>query len=132
MTSSSRHLTKKDLAEMLVGAVALAFPVALTDEAWTMGEQLSWFRILLLLIASWAILGWFGLHVFHGGDLRANWRSFVVRICVVYLLTAALSTLLLIVLDKWPIMSDPEIALRRTIIVSFPAVFSATIVDSLR
>ena len=62
--------------------------------------------------------------------LRRHWLQFSLRIIAIYFLTVALSTVLLILLDRWPILSDPHIALRRTIFVSFPAVFSAMIVDS--
>ena len=132
MTSTSSRVSSSDVAEMLVGGIAMAFPVAMTEEAWNLGEELSWFRITVLLVGSICILGWYGIHIFHGGKLRENWRHFVIRLAVVYLLTAILCTLLLVLLDRWPILDDPGVALRRTILVAFPAVFAATIVDSLR
>lgn len=122
-------MTRRDLGEIMVGGMALAFPVALTEEVWGLGEELSWPRILTLLIGSLFVLSWHAWHMHDGGEFKTHWRSYALRIAAVYLLTAGLCTLLLVLLDRWPILSDPDIALRRTVIVSFPAVFSAVIVD---
>ena len=56
----------------------------------------------------------------------------MVRIVFVYLVAATVSTVLLVLIDRWPILDDPGVAIRRTVIVTFPAVFAATIVDNLR
>jgi len=131
-SSQGSKVSHADLAEMTVGAAVLVFPVAITEEVWNLAEQLSWQRVLVLLIASVAILSWYGVHIFHKDDRQINWRRFALRIITVYVLTLTLSAVILIFLDKWPILSDPHIALRRTVIVAFPGVFSATIVDNLR
>jgi uncharacterized membrane protein len=120
-----------DLAQMLVGALALAFPVAVTEEVWDLGSELSWPRIIMLQVGSILILGWYGSHAFHGGQIRKNLGDFITRLLIVYLMTVALSAMLLFLIDKWPITTDTGVAIRRTVIVAFPAVFSATIVDSL-
>jgi len=124
-------MTKRDVGEIMVGGLLLAFPVALTEEAWGLGEELSWPRILVLLTCSIVVLSWYAWHMHDGGELRTHWRAYGLRVAVVYLLTAGLCTLLLVILDRWPILSDPDVALRRTVIVSFPAVFSAVIIDNL-
>lgn len=100
-STSESKVSKADLAQMMVGAVAMAFPVALAEESWDLGEQ------------------------------QVNWRVFALRIGTVYLLTAVVAGAILAVFGKWPIVSDTHVAIGRTIIVAFPAMFSAMIVDSL-
>jgi len=119
-----------DLAEMLVGAVPIAYPLAVTEEVWNLGESITWMSALLLWAGTGVVIGWYGSHAFQAGGFRKNWSSVLIRLGLVQLLTFAVCALLLIVVGKWPIATDPALAIKRTLLVLFPASFSATIVDS--
>ena len=41
MNSQHRRFTLKDVSEIVVGSVLLAFPVAITEEVWNLGATLS-------------------------------------------------------------------------------------------
>jgi uncharacterized membrane protein len=120
-----------DVAEMLMGAVALAYPVAVTEEVWDLGVALPAWKVLSLWICSGIVIGWYGTHRFQGGAFRKNWGRVVLRVGVVQLLTFCVCALLLGMLDKFPLLTDPAVALNRAVLVLFPAAFSATIVDGL-
>lgn len=50
--SSPSKLRGQDLAEMVVGSVVLAFPVAVTEEIWTLSTELSPWRVILICFSS--------------------------------------------------------------------------------
>ena len=49
-----------------------------------------------------------------------------------YLLTLLVSAIVLLTIDRLPAITDPLVAFKRLVIVSFPASFAATVVDSLK
>ena len=58
-------------------------------------------------------------------------EGFAARVLITYGLTLLISVLLLLGVDRLELLSDPLLALKRTILVAFPATFAATAVDSL-
>lgn len=48
-----------------------------------------------------------------------------------YGVTLVVAALVLLAADKLPLVSDPMVALKRTILTSLPASFFATVVDGL-
>ena len=70
----------------------------------------------------------------YGGSQEKRARfacELIARVMTVYLLTLTISTLILFAIDRLPLVTDPLLALKRVVLVSFPAVFAATVVDSL-
>ncbi len=57
-------------------------------------------------------------------------RALVVRVAVTYSVTLRISTLLLMGIDRIDLLQEPLVAIKRAIIVAFPASFAATAVDS--
>ena len=49
-----------------------------------------------------------------------------------YLVTLLVSAAVLMMLTKLSVLTEPLVALKRVILVAFPASFSATVVDSLK
>ena len=56
---------------------------------------------------------------------------YIFRVFAAYLITLAVIALLLFAIDKFPILSDPVVALKRLIIIAMPASMGAIIVDSI-
>ena len=46
----------RDIAEAVIGACIIAFPVAATEEVWNLGAELSLGRVLLFALVSTAVL----------------------------------------------------------------------------
>ncbi len=129
MRSNPTKFTLHDVAEIAVGAVLLAFPVAVTEEVWQISRDLSVINCVFISLSSVGLLAWFGYYMFY----RANPRTwnFVLRIASVYFVTISISAIILIMIDKFPLQTEPVVAIKRMIIVALPASFSATVLDSV-
>ena len=132
MAEREVHFRKKDLAEVALGACALGFPVAATDEIVALSQNLSVTRILMFAAAGILVLAAFGFFM-HGPEMiRAHRGAFVRRIIVIYGVTLLISAGMLWAIDSFPLLDEPTVALRRAILVAFPASFAGTIVNGLR
>jgi uncharacterized membrane protein len=133
MNEKSDHLLGlKDVAEIAVGSVVLAFPIAVTEEVWNLSDELPLGRILFISLGSILFVSLFIYYLFYQSNLQDHWRDFLKRIGTVYLVTLFMSALILFAVDKLEITTNPVLAIKRTVIVALPASFSATVVDSLR
>jgi len=122
----------RDIVEVAVGSCVMAFPVAVTEEIWNLSESMSFFRVGLVLLGSLFFLGLFTYATYYHGALEGYERSFITRVLSSYFNTLIVCALILLVLDKFPLSSQTAVAVKRVILVGFPACFSATVVDSLR
>ncbi len=132
MHKSERRFHIKDLSEITIGAVLLAFPVALTEDAWNLGNSLPVLNTIIIVVLSLSFTAWFGYHAQYQSKLDTHGQEFVLRVVVTYSITLVISALILAVLDQFPLWSEPAIAIKRMIIVAAPASAAATVVDSLR
>ena len=120
----------RDVVEIAVGACVMAFPVAVTEEVWNLGEELALGRVLLFALASLFFLAVF-IYVLHDhAGFPSTRKAFLLRVGSTYGMTLLISALLLLGVDRIDLLQDPLIALKRTILVAFPASFAATVVDS--
>ncbi|MCW8893495.1 MAG: DUF2391 domain-containing protein, partial [Deltaproteobacteria bacterium] len=55
---------------------------------------------------------------------------FVFRVVLAYLLTAIVVGVVLLALDKLPMLTEPIIAIKRIILITMPASMGAIVVDS--
>ena len=127
-----RKLDRADVAEQVVGACVLAFPIAVTEEVWNLSEQMATINVLMVASASCFFLSYF-IYYIHGKKngaegFRLDWN----RVLVTYGVTLLVCALILIMIGKLPLFADTATALKRIVLVAFPASFSATVVDSLR
>lgn len=130
----SEEITKfrlQDVAEIIVGSVLLAFPIAVTEEVWVISEKLPLGRTLLISLVSVSFIAWFGYYMFYKNALSVHRGEFILRIITVYVITLIVAALILFAIDQFPLLTEPRVAIKRMIIVALPASFSATVVDSL-
>ena len=121
-----------DIAQLVAGACAIAIPIAFAEEVWTLGSTLSTGRILLVALTSVMALAFFVRSLFYPGENLHEYRfDFVKRMIASYLTTLAVAMLLLILIDKGP-LDDLPLALRRAVLIAFPASFAATAVDYIK
>jgi uncharacterized membrane protein len=123
------RFSRRDAAEIALGAAAMAFPVATAEEIWNLGMSLSSPRVLLLALASNLVLALliYSLHEARHSPERG--LPLLYRVLATYGLTLLISALILASIDKLELFASPWVALKRTILVAFPASFAATVVD---
>lgn len=120
-----------DVAEFVIGSVLLAFPVAITEEVWNLGTELSLINTLAIVAVSLIFLAWFAYNTFYKSNLKYNRQEFIVRVLSVYLVTLIVAASILGLFGQFNLLTEPVVAIKRMIIVALPASFCATVVDSL-
>jgi uncharacterized membrane protein len=129
--TAGQRLRLRDIAEIIVGGCVLAFPVAVTEEVWTISESLPLGRVLYLSSSSLLFIGLFSYHRYFSGQLRGNVGRLMIRVFAIYFVTLASSAMILLALNHLTTVETVSIAIKRVVIVSFPASFAATVVDSM-
>lgn len=131
MAKSQQALTVGDIAEIAIGSCVLAFPVATTEEIWNLSTELSTFRIVAIGLMSLFVVSLFVFVVYRHEGQHPSLRDFLHRVTAVYAVTILICAAILIMIDRLPLLTDLSITVKRTVLVAFPASFSATVVDSL-
>jgi uncharacterized membrane protein len=122
----------RDLFQVIVGSSILAIPVAFTEETWDLGEKLPLNNILLLAGLSLLFIACFVFFNFYRFNFKGHWFEYVKRVIATYGVSFLVVGVLLTIIQKCPWGTDSILAIKRIIIVTFPASMSATISDVLR
>ena len=85
---------------------------------------------MMLFTLSALFLGIFTYQSVFQKDIKARSAVFIFRIIVAYLMTALVVCLVLLCLDKLPLISDPITSFKRIIVITMPASMGAIVVDS--
>ncbi|MDB2387337.1 TIGR02587 family membrane protein [Shewanella sp.] len=120
----------EDASQIFVGAFALAVPISFSEEAWRLGETLPVINLCMLLTLSVIFLTLYTYESVFQRDISARKLVFILRIVTAYCMTAMVVMLVLFCINKFPLLSDPLVALKRVIIISMPASMGAIVVDS--
>ena len=132
IVAMKRRFHLKDLSEIVMGSFVLAFPVALSEEVWDLGSQISGAGAIVIGIISLALISWYNFHAHYETRLDTHGFEFVLRVCVTYAITLAVCALILSALNHVPLDSEPMVAINRMIVVAAPGSSAATVLDSLR
>lgn len=131
MEMSKRNTTNfEDIIQVVVGASALSVPVAFSEEAWNLGRTLPIANIVGLVVLSLLFVNLYSLHNIFQGRITHRFLAFFLRTAIDYGITLLVVIVVLAVLDHMPITSEPWVALRRVVVLSFPASMGAVVVDS--
>lgn len=122
----------RDILQVIVGSSLLAIPMAFTAETWDLGVELPLNNVILLGMISIFFVALFVYFNFYRFYMKRNKIHYVVRVLATYLIAFAVVALLLTLLGKCPWGADNILALKRIIIVAFPASMSATVSDVLK
>lgn len=122
----------RDIIQVAVGAAMLAVPVALGEEAWDLGEKLPVFNVVLLAILSLIIISIFVYFNFYRFTFKGHVLSFVKRVLGTYIISLAVSAIVLTIIQKCPWGIDNMLAFKRVIIVTFPATMGGTLSDTIK
>jgi uncharacterized membrane protein len=125
------ELRRRDLAQILVGASILAIPVGFTQEVWTLGAELPLWNVVALALISVIFIALYVYFTFYR-DLFQQYRfEYVKRVVAIYVLTLALVASLLTIIQVAPWGAEPAVAIKRVVIVAFPASMSAALSGSI-
>jgi len=123
-------INAEDISQIAIGAFALAVPISFSEEAWRMGETLPWFNLIVVIVLSVSFLSVYAYYSVFQGKVSRRYRVFILRIFIAYTIAALVVALVLLALNKFPIMDEPVIALKRLILIAMPASMGAIVVDS--
>jgi len=121
----------EDIIQVVVGATALSVPVAFSEEAWNLGRTLPVANIIVLVVLSVLFVNLYSLHNIFQGRITHRIFAFFARTFIDYSITLLVVVVVLSALDHLPIFSEPWVAFRRVLVLSFPASMGAVVVDSL-
>jgi len=122
----------RDILQVMVGASLMAVPVALTEEAWTLGERLPTSNVGILAILSVLLISTFVYFNFYHNWLEGRVFNYIQRVAGTYLFSMLVVAIILTIIQKCPWGVDNLLALKRIIIVTFPASMTATVSDTIK
>lgn len=125
------ELRRRDLMQIIVGSSVLAVPIGFTQEAWDLGRTLPFINILALSLLSIIFVAAYVYFNFYRDFLHQYFVEYVTRVITVYLLSLVVVGLLLAIIQVAPWADDFFLALKRTVIVGFPASMSAAVSDAI-
>ena len=121
----------KDAAQMVIGAGAIALPVAMSKDTWEIAEELQPSDIIGIACMSVLLIGCFVYAAYFRGRVREHWPLLLSRVLVIYGLTVIVASLSLLLINQAPWLTDPTLAFNQTVLVALPASFAATVVDHM-
>ncbi len=122
----------RDVMQVIVGASLLSIPVCFTEEVWVLGAELPLANVIGLSILSVLFIGLFVYYNFYRFNFKGHALEFVKRIAGTYILSLLVVALLLTIINKCPWSTDYVTAIKRILIVAFPASMSAAVSDSIK
>ena len=122
----------KDFLQVIVGSTLLAIPVAYTEETWKLGESLPIYSILMVAFISLLFMSAFVYYNFYRKHLKDHIFDFIKRVLLTYLVSCFVVAVLLTIIHKAPWTTDWLLAMKRIILVSFPASMSASVADMIK
>ena len=122
----------RDLMQVIVGASILAVPVAFTEETWRLGQTLPFRNVLILSAVSLMFIALFVYFNFYRFAFKGHVLEYVKRVLSIYLFSSMVVGALLTVIQQAPWASNVVLAIKRVLIVTFPASMSAAVSDALK
>jgi len=120
----------EDASQVAIGAFALAVPISFSEEAWKLGETLPLMNLAAVFLLSIVFLSFFAYESVFQANIKYRIPVFVLRVCLAYLIAALVVALVLLALNKLPVLTEPLIAFKRLVVITMPASMGAIIVDS--
>jgi len=122
----------RDVMQVIVGASLLSVPIAFTEETWVLGKELPMANVVGLSIVSLLFIGLFVFYNFYRFNFKGHALEFVKRVAGTYIISLLVVALLLTIINKCPWTTDWMTALKRVLIIAFPASMSAAVSDSIK
>lgn len=126
------ELKPRDILQIFVGAFLVSAPLCYTEEVWNLSVSLPRENVYALGCISTFTIALFIYFNFYRYRLKGHVIQYFKRVIATYLITASSIILILGLIDKFPVYTEPYVALKRVIIIGFPALFGAVISDYLK
>ena len=126
------ELRPHDVAHIMIGCALLAIPVSITEEAWNLGAELSFINVIYVTLPSLLLIAVFVYFNFYPFAVKGRVLNFVIRVLGTYLISLAVVAWLLTIIVTCPRGVDNALAIKRIIIVAFPAAMSGTLSDAIK
>jgi uncharacterized membrane protein len=110
----------------------LSVPVAFTEETWVLGKELPLANVVGLSLLSLLFLGLFVCYNFYRFNFKGHVFEFIKRVAGIYFISLLVVATLLTLINKCPWSTDHITAIKRILIVAFPASMSAAVSDSIK
>src|SRR3989338_3339101 len=122
----------KDILQVVVGAAILSIPVSFTEETWRLGQTMPFTNILIIFLISLIFIAGFTYHNYYRQNISQHQFEFFKRTIFTYLISFGVVAIILTLIQQAPWQTDWFLALKRAIIVAFPASMSATLADTIK
>jgi uncharacterized membrane protein len=122
----------RDIMQIIVGATILAVPVAFTEETWKLGESLPLPNVISLALVSFIFISAFVYYNYYRNSMKKHYIEFIKRTFSVYFFSLTVVALILTTIQRAPWTTDLALAIKRMIIVAFPASMSAAVADMIK
>lgn len=122
----------RDLMQIIIGASILAVPVASTEETWNLGKELPLFNVLGLSLLSIVFIALFVYFNFYRFAFKGHVFEYIKRVVSIYFFSLLVVSTILTIVQKCPWGTDNLVALKRILIVAFPASMSAAVSDIIK
>ena len=122
----------RDIMQVAIGSALLAIPVSLTEEAWNLGATLPGINTIIIGILSLFMISIFVYFNFYKVTFKGYIAEFVKRVIGTYIISLLVVGIMLTLIQKCPWGVDNIIAIKRIIIVAFPAAMSGTLSDTIK
>ncbi|WP_346858812.1 DUF2391 family protein [uncultured Draconibacterium sp.] len=126
-----KNIDFEDLSQVIIGSSVLSVPIAFTEEAWNLSKTIPVLNLGVIIILTLCFIGIYAFKGIFQGHIKQRKATFVKRVFIDYGVTLLVVVIVLFALNKFPISENPLIALKRVIIISFPASMGGIVVDSL-
>jgi uncharacterized membrane protein len=126
------ELRLRDIMQIVVGSALLAIPVAFTEEVWNLGEKLPLNNVIYLSILSLTMISLFVYFNFYRFHIKNNVFNYIKRVLATYFLSLIVCGTILTIIQQCPWETNYLLAIKRTVIVAFPASLMATVADIIK
>jgi uncharacterized membrane protein len=126
---NKKTINLEDIVQVIVGSSALTIPVAFSEESWRLSETIPTLNLIVIILISLLLINIYSFQGIFQGKIKHRLSHFILRTLIDYGVTIIVVFVVLFALNRMPIIEEPLIALKRIIILSFPASMGGVIVD---
>jgi uncharacterized membrane protein len=122
----------KDVLQVMIGAAILSIPVGFTEETWNLAQTLPDQNIIGFAGLSLLFIATFVYYNYHREENSPGWFEFIKRTISTYILAFLVVAIILTLIERAPWYMDWMLAVKRVVLVAFPASMSAVVADALK
>ena len=104
----------------------------MTEETWVLGTEMPLRNVLMLSGLSLLFIAGFVYYNFYRFNFKGHLFEYIKRVAAIYLFSMLVVGLLLTIIQKCPWGDDNLLAVKRILIVGFPASMAAAVSDTLK